>query len=245
MSKTVIITGASRGIGSQCAILFAHKGYNVVINYNKSAAAANSLAASLSARGFPVSVARADVRQRSEVKLMVDDTYRKYGSIDVLVNNAGVASDNLITDVTEDEWNKICDVNLKGVFNCSQAVLPYMIKSKSGKIINISSMWGICGASCEVPYSAAKAGVIGFTKALAKEVAPSGINVNCVAPGLTETEMNSDYTAEELSAFVTEKIPLGRMASPSEIASAVYFLSSVDADYITGQVLSIDGGVTI
>ena len=161
-----------------------------------------------------------------------------------MVNNAGVAFDGLITDTDEIDFDRIIDVNLKGVFNCCKSVIPSMVSQQTGKIINISSMWGQVGASCEVAYSAAKAGVIGLTKALAKELAPSGITVNAIAPGLIETNMNSNYTIEELNDFV-ENIPLGRMGSADEIAAAIEFLASDKSDYITGQVLGINGGYVI
>ena len=175
---------------------------------------------------------------------MVKETLYKFGSIDVLINNAGVAYQGLITDTDEIDFDRIIDIDLKGVFNCCKSVTQTMVNQKSGTIINISSMWGQVGASCEVAYSAAKAGVIGLTKALAKELAPSGITVNCIAPGLIETGMNSNLTVEELNDFVNE-IPLGRMGSADEIAAAAYFLASPAADYITGQVLGINGGYII
>ena len=239
MEKTVIVTGASKGIGAASAILFAQKGYNVVINYNESYESANILCRSLVSNGYSVITQKANVANKMEVDIMVKETLYKFGGIDVLINNAGVSLHGLITDTDE-----IIDVNLKGVFNCCKSVTPVMVNKKSGCIINISSMWGQTGASCEVAYSAAKAGVIGLTKALAKELAPSGINVNCIAPGLIETNMNSNLTVDELNDFVNE-IPLGRMGSADEIAAAAYFLASSDAEYITGQVLGVNGGYVI
>ncbi len=241
MKKTVIITGASKGIGAATAILFAQKGYNVVINYNDSYESANLLARSLASNGYSVTAMKANVTNKLEVELMIKETVYKYGSVDVLVNNAGVAFQGLITETDEFDAAKIFDVDLKGVFNCCRAVTPIMVEQKSGKIINISSMWGQVGASCEVAYSAAKAGVIGLTKALAKELAPSGINVNAIAPGLIETSMNSNISVEDLNSFV-EDIPLGRMGNANEIAAAIFFLASENADYITGQILGINGG---
>ena len=169
MSKTVLITGASKGIGAATAILFAEKGYNVVMNYNNSVQSALILQKSLAESGYKVIAYQANVTNRIDVELMVKETIDRFGSIDVLINNAGVASQGLFTDISEIEWSEIMDVNLNGVYNVTQAVLPYMIRQKSGSIINISSMWGQVGASCEVAYSAAKAGVIGMTKALAKK----------------------------------------------------------------------------
>jgi len=244
MKKTVIITGASRGIGAATAILFAEANYNVILNYNNSFESASLLARSLSSRGFSVTTMKANVANRLEVELMVKETVYKYGGVDILVNNAGIAHQGLITDIDEIDTNKIFDVNLKGVYNCCRAVTPVMVNQKSGKIINISSMWGQVGASCEVAYSATKAGVIGLTKALAKELAPSGITVNAIAPGLIETSMNSNIDIESLSSFV-EEIPLGRMGGADEIAQAVYFLASENADYITGQVLGVNGGYVV
>lgn len=241
MSKTVIITGASKGIGAATAILFAEKGYNVVLNYNNSFESVNLLARSLTQNGYSVSTFKANVANRLEVELMVKETVYKYGSVDVFVNNAGITEQGLITDINEVDTDLIFDINLKGVYNGCRAVTPVMVEQKYGKIINISSMWGQVGASCEVAYSASKAGVIGLTKALAKELAPSGITVNCIAPGLIETGMNSNISVEALSDFVDE-IPLGRMGSADEIASAIYFLASDNADYITGQVLGVNGG---
>lgn len=244
MAKTVLITGSSKGIGAATAILFAQKGYNVVINYNNSFEAATLLCRSLVANGYSVITHKANVANRLEVELMVKETLYKFGSLDILVNNAGIAYEGLITETDEIDYDKIIDVNLKGVFNCCKAVTPSMVGRQSGKIINISSMWGQVGASCEVAYSAAKAGVIGLTKALAKELAPSGITVNCIAPGLIETGMNSNLSVDELNAFV-ETIPLGRIGSADEIAAAIEFLASDKANYITGQVLGINGGVVI
>lgn len=244
MNKTVLITGASKGIGAATAILFAQKGYNVVINYNNSYESASLLARSLGANGYSVMTQKANVANKLEVDLMVKETLYKFGSLDILVNNAGIAYQGLITETDEIDFDNIVDVNLKGVFNCCKAVTPSMVSRQSGKIINISSMWGQVGASCEVAYSAAKAGVIGLTKALAKELAPSGITVNCIAPGLIETNMNSNLTVEELTEFV-ETIPLGRMGSADEVASMIEFLASEKADYITGQILGINGGYVI
>ena len=244
MKKTAIITGASKGIGAATAILFAQKGYNVVINYNESYESANLLARSLNSNGYSVTALKANVVNKLEVDLLIKETVYKYGGVDVMVNNAGVAFQGLITDTDEYDTARIFDVNLKGVFNCCRAVTPIMVEKKAGKIINISSMWGQVGASCEVAYSAAKAGVIGLTKALAKELAPSGITVNAIAPGLIETSMNANYSVEDLNAFV-ESIPLGRMGNADEIANAVLFLASNNADYITGQVLGVNGGYVI
>ncbi len=244
MSKTVIITGASKGIGANMAIRFAEKGYNVVMNYNNSVQSAILLQKSLKESGYSVIAYKANVKNRLEVDLMIKEAIYKFGSIDILINNAGVSNQSLITDISEQEWNDIIGVNLTGVFNCCQAVLPHMINQKSGSIINISSMWGEVGASCEVAYSAAKAGVIGLTKALAKEVGPSGINVNCITPGLIETTMNQNLTIDDVAAIV-DQTPMGRIGSTNDIASAAMFLASDEASYITGQVLGVNGGFVV
>ena len=244
MSKTVLITGASKGIGANMAIRFAEKGYNVVMNYNNSVQSAIILQRSLKESGYSVIAYKANVRNRLEVDLMVKEALYRFGSIDILINNAGISDQSLITDLSEQDWNDIIGVNLTGVFNCTQAVLPHMINQKSGKIINISSMWGEVGASCEVAYSAAKAGVIGFTKALAKEVGPSGITVNCITPGLIETSMNQELTVEDITSIV-EDTPMGRIGSTDDVASAALFLASDESQFITGQILGVNGGLVI
>lgn len=244
MSKTVIVTGSSKGIGAATAIAFAQKGYNVVINYNESYESARLLSTSLSERGLTVMDFKADVRNKLETDLMIKETVNKFGSLDVLVNNAGISVSGLITDIDEFDTDRIFDTNLKGVYNCCKSATPTFVKQKSGSIINITSMWGQVGASCEVAYSASKAGVIGLTKALAKELAPSNITVNAIAPGLIDTAMNSNLTKEDIEAFIGE-IPLERIGKPEEIASAALFLASEDAKYITGQILGVNGGYCI
>ena len=244
MNKTVLITGASKGIGAATAIRFAEKGYNVVMNYNNSVQSALILQKSLSESGYKVIAYQANVRNRIDVDLMVKETIERFGGIDILINNAGIANQGLFTDISEIEWNEIMDVNLNGTFNCCQAVLPYMINRKSGCIINISSMWGQVGASCEVAYSAAKAGVIGLTKALAKEVGPSGIRVNCIAPGLIETGMNQELSLEDVASIVDET-PIGRIGTTNDVAAAALYLASDDSSFITGQVLGVNGGYII
>ena len=243
-NKTVIITGASKGIGAATAILFAEKGYNVVINYNNSVESARLLQRSLSENGYNVIALKANVTNRKEVDLMIKETLYIFGSIDVLINNAGISHQSLFTDISEYDWDNMMNVNLKGVFNCTQAVLPHMIEKKSGKIINMSSIWGITGGSCEVHYSAAKAGIIGFTKALAKELGPSGITVNCIAPGVIDTNMNANLSVDDLNALV-EQTPIGRIGTTNEIAATALFLSEPNADFITGQVISPNGGMVI
>lgn len=244
MSKTVLITGASKGIGATMAIRFAEKGYNVVMNYNNSVQSAILLQKSLKESGYSVIAFKANVKNRLDVELMVKETLYRFGSIDILINNAGVANQSLFTDVSEQDWNDIIGVNLTGVFNCCQAVLPHMISQKSGSILNISSMWGEVGASCEVAYSAAKAGVIGLTKALAKEVGPSGITVNCITPGLIDTAMNQNLPIDDVSAMINDT-PMGRIGTTNDVASAALYLTSDEATYITGQILGVNGGFVI
>ncbi len=244
MSKTVIVTGGSKGIGAATSILFAEKGYNVVINYNNSFESARILSSSLNNRGLSTITIKADVSNKLETDILIKETMYKFGRIDVLINNAGISKIGTIDDIDEIDVERIFDVNLKGVYNCCKSATPMFVNQKSGKIINISSMWGQVGASCEVAYSASKAGVIGLTKALAKELAPSNITVNAIAPGLIETSMNKDISLDDLNSFV-EEIPLGRMGTPDEVASLAYFLASENSDYITGQIFGINGGYVI
>ena len=244
MSKTVLITGASRGIGRATALRFAREGYNIVINYLRSVDAAYNLLHELQDYPCNAILIQADITNRVQVRGMVSQSLTQFGAIDVLVNNSGIAQQKLFTDITEDEWNNMFDVNVKGAFHCCQFVLPDMIPRKEGRIINVSSMWGITGASCEVHYSASKAAVIGLTKALAKEVGPSGITVNCVAPGVIDTDMNACLRPEDLAAL-REETPLGRLGRPEDIANLIYYLASEQASFITGQVIGADGGFVI
>lgn len=238
--KNVLITGGARGIGKAIAEKFAQNGYNVIINYSKSEEAAYKLSQEYS----NISTYKADISNKKEVKEMIDYVIDKFKGIDILVNNAGISSSGVIQDLSEEELVRIFSVNVYGSIFCAQLALPHMISKKSGKIINISSIWGITGASNEVAYSASKAAIIGFTKSLAKEVGPSNINVNCVAPGIIMTDMVSDYTVEEFDA-IRSKIPLDKIGSTSDVANAVYFLASDEAAYITGQVISPNGGWVI
>lgn len=244
MSKTVVITGASKGIGAATAILFARKGYNVVLNYNRSYQSVKLLTSSLTGQGFSVLSVKADVANKLETDFLISETISRFGSVDILINNAGISISGTINDMDLYDSDRIFDVNLKGVYNCCKSVVNHMISQKSGKIINISSIWGQVGASCEVAYSASKAGVIGLTKALAKELAPSDITVNAIAPGIIDTSMNAGLTVEEMEEFVS-RVPLGRIGTPDEIAAAALFLASDDADYITGQILGVNGGYVI
>lgn len=244
MNKTVLITGASRGIGANTARLFAAKGYQVVINYNKSEKEAFSLCAQIN-KTLPLAIClKADVSNRSEVEAMFSKANERFGTIDVLVNNAGTACQELFLETTEKQWDSLFDTNIKGMYHCCQMVLPQMISRKEGSIINISSVWGICGASCEVAYSAAKAAVIGFTKALAQEMGPSNIRVNCVAPGVVETDMMAGMDASTMCELA-HQTPLQRNGQPEDIANVIYFLASNESSFLTGQVLSPNGGFVI
>ena len=243
--KTVLITGASRGIGASIAIAFAQQGYAVVINYNKNKEKAENLAkVILDSYKVPVLAVKCDVSDYAQVENMFKTINDSFGGVDVLVNNAGVSSQMLFTDISAEDWQAMMGTNLNSVFYCSKLALPYMISKKAGVIINISSMWGQVGASCEVHYSTAKAGVIGLTKALAKEVAPSNIRVNCVAPGVVMTDMMQSFDEETLKEL-TEETPLQKLGTPKNIADAVVFLASSKAEFITGQILGVNGGFII
>lgn len=242
--KTVLITGASGGIGGATARLLAAEGYNVALNYNRNAEKAKALEAELNISGGSALAIKADVSDAREVACMFNTIQNNFGAVDVLVNNAGVALQKLFTDVTPEEERLIFGVNLFGTLNCCRAALPDMLRRHSGKIINVSSVWGLRGASCEVDYSASKAAVIGLTKALAKEVGLSGICVNCVAPGVINTPMNAalDSEAIKILAYMT---PLGRTGTPEEIAELIVFLASDKSGFLTGQVIGADGGFAV
>ena len=244
MSKTVLITGASGGIGSACVRLFAAEGYKVAIHYNTDKAAADKLKDELHGIGCEAVSVWADLRDEAAVNGMFAEIEAQLGEVDVLVNNAGVSQQKLFTDTTLADYDYVFGVNTLGTVNCCRAALPSMIRRKSGRIINISSMWGVSGASCEVLYSASKAAVIGFTKALAKEVGPSGITVNCIAPGVINTKMNKNLTEEDM-AVLSDETPLCRIGEPEEVAQAVAFLASEKSSFITGQILGVDGGFIV
>lgn len=239
--KTVLITGASRGIGAAITEAFAKEGYSIIINYNKSENTAQALAEKISGvYKTDCTAYKCDVSDREAVCNMFSET----GAVDVLVNNAGVSEQKLFTDITDEDWRRMLGVNLDGAFYCSREALKGMIKKKRGSIINISSMWGQVGASCEVHYSAAKAGLIGLTRALAKEVAPSNIRVNCIAPGVIDTDMMKNFN-EEAKKELIEETPLLRLGTPEDIAKAAVFLAGENASFITGQVLGVNGGFII
>ncbi len=238
--KSVIVTGASRGVGEACAKLFAAHGWAVCVNCVSRRDAADEAVRQIAASGGEAFVCQADVSDPADAKRLADETLARYGRIDALVNNAALSHIGLFGDDPEAE-KRLIDVDFIGPMNCARAVLPHMLREHAGAIVNVSSMWGQVGASCEVVYSAAKAGLIGFTKALAKEVAPSGIRVNCVSPGVIDTEMNAHLTEDDRQALIDE-IPMCRFGSPNEVAECICFLCE-KAAYVTGQVLGVNGGL--
>lgn len=241
---TVLVTGGAGGIGGAVCREFAAAGYKVAINYFKSEESANKIVDEILEAGGMAKAYKADVSQPAEVSKMVVDVMADLGHVDVLINNAAVAYQGLITDTTDVIYDRLMDVNMKGAFNATKAVLTGMINRKDGVIINISSMWGEVGASCEVIYSASKAALLGFTKSLAKEVGPSGIRVNCISPGVVDTPMNSAHGERDMEELSNET-PLERIGKPEEIAKATLFLASENASFITGQILGVNGGFII
>ncbi len=237
--KTILITGASRGIGKEIAIEFAKKGYNIVLNYNNTKV--EDLIKQIENLGVKVLPCKADMSKFNEIKQMVDSAIKTFGKIDVLVNNAGVSLTKLIQDCTQEEIEHVIAVNTIGVINMCKLVTPNMISEKAGRIINISSIWGEVGACIESVYSASKGAVISFTKALAKELSPSNINVNCVCPGVIDTDMLNEYSQQDKNELKNQT-PLNRLGTPKDVANAVCFLASEEASFITGQVITIDGG---
>lgn len=242
MNKTVIVTGGSRGIGASIVRILAQEKYNVVLNYNKSEEIAKEMQKELTNKGYSVEIFKADVSKREEVKKLIEFTLNKFENIDILVNNAGISQTKLFTDITDEDWQNMIGTNLNSVFYMSQEVIKNMIHNKQGCIINISSIWGITGASCEVHYSVAKAGVDAMTKSLAKELGPSNIRVNSIAPGIIDTDMNKYLTDKEI-VEIEEEIPLGKIGKVEDIAKCVKWL--IEDEYTTGQVISINGGWNI
>ncbi len=245
MNKTVIITGAAKGIGRAIATTFAYSGYNVCINYNTSENEAKELCAELAKNGCNVIIYKADITNRKEVDNMVEYVIGTFGNIDVLINNAGISEYKLFIDINEEDLQRMLNVNIMGTFNMTQSVLKKsMLPRKDGTIINISSIWGMVGASLEVAYSTSKAAIIGMSKALAKELAPSNITVNVVAPGAISTDMLATLSDEDMKVL-EEEIPLGKIGKVEDVAATVKFLASYEARYITGQVISPNGGLVI
>jgi 3-oxoacyl-[acyl-carrier protein] reductase len=239
--KVAVVTGASKGIGAGIALELARQGANVVVNYLSDKEGAEDVLAALRDEGGIGSVACADVSGYSEAEGLMAHAVDTYGKLDILVNNAGVSKTGLFIDMTEKDFDELMGVNLKGIYNCCHSALKYMLPQKSGVIVNISSIWGEAGASCEVIYSAAKGGVNSFTKALSKELAPNGIRVNAISPGIIETRMNSFLSEDEREVLECE-IPMGYFGKCSQVANVVAFLCTDSASYVTGQVIKVDGG---
>ncbi len=238
-NKVVVVTGGSRGIGAEIVKILANENYKVVLNYNNSKEQAEKIQQDLLKQGKTIEIIKADVSKRGEVEKLIQFAINKFNKIDVLINNAGISQEGLFTDVTESEWQEMINTNLNSVFYCTQQTLKYMLTRKQGCIINISSIWGETGASCEVVYSTTKAAINGMTKALAKEVGLSNIRVNAIAPGIIDTDMNKNLTDEELEK-IKEQIPLNKIGKATDIAKCVKWL--IEDDYTTGQIISINGG---
>ena len=240
--KTVWITGGSRGIGAAAVREFARAGWRAAFSYRSSEKAARALVQELAAEGHTALAVRADMCVRAEVDACVREIHAAFGPVDALVCNAGVAQQKLFQDITDADWDFIFDGNLKSAFYAVQAVLPDFFAAQKGSVVTVSSVWGVTGASCESHYAAAKSGLIGLTKSLAQELGPSGVRVNCVAPGVIDTDMNRGHSAETMRALA-EETPLCRIGTPEEAAKAVFFLASDASAFITGQVLGVAGGV--
>ncbi|KMY19729.1 3-oxoacyl-[acyl-carrier-protein] reductase [Bacillus sp. FSL W8-0645] len=243
-NKTAVVTGASRGIGRSIAIDLAKNGANVVVNYSGNEAKANEVVDEIKALGQQAFAVKADVSNAEEVQSLMKQAIDTFGSIDILVNNAGITKDNLLMRMKENEWDDVININLKGVFNCTKAVTRQMMKQRSGRIINLASVVGVCGNPGQANYVAAKAGVIGLTKTTAKELATRHITVNAVAPGFISTDM-TDKLDENVQTEMLKQIPLARFGAPEDISNVVVFLASEGAGYITGQTIQVDGGMVM
>lgn len=242
MDKVAMITGATRGIGKQIALTLANEGYNIVLNYRTENDELKQLKNEIESKKVKCLTVQGDVTNFEDCKQMIESAIEKFGKVDVLVNNAGITKDMLLARMKEEDFKQVIDVNLVGTFNMTKNVISYMMKARNGRIINISSVVGIAGNAGQTNYSASKAGIIGFTKSLAKEVASRNILVNAVAPGFIETNM-TDVLKQEVKDEIAKNIPLKRMGTPQDVANVVKFLASEDSSYITGQVISVDGGM--
>lgn len=242
MDKVAMITGATRGIGKQIALTLANEGYNIVLNYRTENDELKQLKNEIESKKVKCLAVQGDVTNFEDCKQMIESAIKEFGKIDVLVNNAGITKDMLLARMKEEDFKQVIDVNLVGTFNMTKNVISYMMKARNGRIINISSVVGIAGNAGQTNYSASKAGIIGFTKSLAKEVASRNILVNAVAPGFIETNM-TDVLKQEVKDEIAKNIPLKRMGTPQDVANVVKFLASEDSSYITGQVISVDGGM--
>ena len=242
--KVAFVTGGSRGIGKQVALKFAKNGYNIVINYVSDNTDIKGLQEEFEKENVEILLVKADVTKKEEIQNLVKTAIEKFGHIDVLVNNAGITRDGLLMRMKEEDFDKVIEINLKGTFLVTKEVIPYMMKKREGSIINISSVVGVVGNAGQSNYAASKAGIIGFTKSVAKELASRNIRANCVAPGFIKTDM-TDVLSEEVKENIHNQIPLKRMGEPEEVANLVYFLGSEESKYITGQVVHVDGGMVM
>ena len=242
--KNAIITGASRGIGREIALTLAENGANIVINYRNYNNEIEALVKDIEAKGVKIVTVKCDVSNFEEVENLISEAKEKLGSIDILVNNAGITKDGLLMRMKQEDFESVLDVNLKGVFNTTKLITPIMMKQRTGKIINISSVVGLVGNAGQCNYAASKAGVIGFSKSIARELAPRGVNINVVAPGYIDTDMTNGFS-DKVKESILQTIPMKKMGSTNDVANLVLFLSSGLSDYITGQVINVDGGMVM